>query len=119
MKSLLKHLPLTVLAVVLSCQKPDPVQPKPDSEDPVDKYEATITLTDATVTLGAEEGSTASLVFACDHKWTLEIPEDAASWLSAEKTSGKSGKTITALRTLVSSAASHARQRVTVDVMDE
>jgi hypothetical protein len=94
MKSLLKHLPLTVLAVVLSCQKPDPVQPKPDSEDPVDKYEATITLTDATVTLGAEEGSTASLVFACDHKWTLEIPEDAASWLSAEKTSGKSGKTI-------------------------
>ncbi len=32
---------------------------------------------------------------------------------------GKSGKTITALRTLVSSAASHARQRVTVDVMDE
>ena len=35
------------------------------------------------------------------------------------KLTGKSGKTITALRTLVSSAASRARQRVTVDVMDE
>ena len=32
---------------------------------------------------------------------------------------GKSGKTISALRTLVLNAASHARQRVTVDVMDE
>lgn len=35
------------------------------------------------------------------------------------KVIGKSGKTISALRTLVVSAAGHARQRVTVDVMDE
>ena len=92
MKSLLKYLPLSVLAVVISCQKPEQVpEPKPD---PVDNYEATITLNDATVTLGAEAGASDYLVFACDHQWTLEIPEEAAGWLSAEKMSGKSGKTI-------------------------
>ena len=35
------------------------------------------------------------------------------------KVIGKSGKTISALRTLISSASAHARQWVTVDVMDE
>ena len=35
------------------------------------------------------------------------------------KVIGKSGKTISALRTLVNGASAHSRQRVTVDVMDE
>ncbi|MBR6470621.1 MAG: KH domain-containing protein [Victivallales bacterium] len=35
------------------------------------------------------------------------------------KVIGKSGKTISALRTLISNASAHTRQRVTVDVMDE
>ena len=96
MKSLLKYLSLSVLAVVFSCQKPEQVQPKPEPDpDPVDNYEATITFkTDNTVTLGAEAGASSYLVFACDHQWTLEIPEDAIGWLSAEKMSGKSGRNI-------------------------
>ena len=35
------------------------------------------------------------------------------------KVIGKSGKTISALRTLINGAAAHSRQRVTIDVMDE
>ena len=84
---------LAALPLLFACQKPDPV-PQPEPEPEVDNYEATITLNESTVLLDADEGSTANLVFACDHQWTLEIPEDAAGWLSADKMSGKSGKTI-------------------------
>ena len=82
---------LAAIPLTIACQKTPVPEPEPE---PVDTYEATITLTDATVTLGSEEGATANLVFACDHQWTLEIPEEAADWLSSEKMSGKSGKTI-------------------------
>ena len=77
---------------LFACQKPDPVVPEPEPEP--DNYEATITLVESTLSLDADEGSKANLIFACDHQWTLEIPEDAKDWLSAEKMSGKSGKTI-------------------------
>ena len=83
---------LAAFPLLFACQKEDPVQPEPEP-DPVDNYDATITFTNATVTLGAEAGATANLVFSCDHQWTLEIPEEAG-WLSSEKMSGKSGKTI-------------------------
>ena len=84
---------LAFLPLLFACQKQNPV-PEPEPEPEVDNYEATISLVESTVTLGADEGSTGNLVFACDHQWTLEIPEEAASWLSSEKMSGKSGKTI-------------------------
>jgi hypothetical protein len=84
---------LAALPLLFACQKTDPV-PQPEPEPEVDNYEATITLTESTVFLDADAGSTANLVFACDHQWTLEIPEEAAGWLSSEKMSGKSGKTI-------------------------
>ena len=83
---------LAAIPLAFACQKTPVPEPEPEPE-PVDNYEATITLNDATVTLGAEEGSTGYLIFACDHQWTLEIPEDA-DWLSSDKMSGKSGKTI-------------------------
>ena len=82
-----KNFPWAVLAaltLLFACQKTDPVpQPEPDPT-PVDNYEATITLTESTDYLDADAGSTANLVFACDHQWTLEIPEEAAGWLSSE-----------------------------------
>ena len=117
MKSLLKYLPLSVLAVVLSCQKPEQVQPKPEPDpDPVDNYEATITFSsDNTVTLGAEEGSTGNLVFSCDHEWTLDIPEEAQGWLSASKTSGKSTKTTNIIFT--AKANDGARRSVTCRII--
>ena len=83
---------LATLTLVLACHK-NPV-PDPEPEPAVDNYEATITLNNASVSLGSENGATANLVFACDHQWTLEIPEEATAWLSSEKMSGKSGKTI-------------------------
>jgi len=78
---------LATVAVLFACTKPD-VEPEPDT------YEATINLVTSAVDLDADEGSTSNLVFSCDHQWSLEIPEEAQAWLSADKTSGKSGKTI-------------------------
>ena len=78
---------LALLPLAYACQETDP-------EPVVDNYEATITLNESTVSLDADGGSTGVLIFACDHEWTLDIPEEAAGWLSAEKMSGKSGKTI-------------------------
>ena len=83
---------LAAIPLAFACQKTPVPEPEPEPE-PVDNYEATITLSDDTVSLGAEEGATGYLIFACDHQWTLEIPEEA-DWLSSEKMSGKSGKTI-------------------------
>lgn len=93
MKALLKYLPLTLLAAVFACTKPvDPVEEKPVEQE--DTYEATVTFsTSNSITLDADEGAKGSIVFACDHEWTLDIPEEAQEWLSASKTSGKSTKT--------------------------
>ena len=116
MKALLKYLPLSILTIVLSCQKPDPVKPGPGKEEQEDKYEATITFSsDNTVNLGAEEGSTGNLVFSCDHEWTLEIPEEAQAWLSASKTSGKSTKTTNIIFT--AKANEGARRSVTCRII--
>ena len=116
MKALLKYLPLSILTIVLSCQKPDPVKPGPGKEEQEDKYEATITFSsDNTVNLGAEEGSTGNLVFSCDHEWTLDIPEEAQPWLSASKTSGKSTKTTNIIFT--AKANEGARRSVTCRII--
>ena len=77
-----------VLFTVPACQKDN------TPTGPTDDYAATITLVSSTVNIGPGEGDFGSLVFACDHEWFLDIPEEAQSWLSSEKMSGKSGKTI-------------------------
>ena len=88
MKKTLLRAALLALPLWLACQETEP-------EVPVDDYEATITFTNgSSVSIGPLEGDTANLLFSCDHEWTLDIPEDAAEWLSAGKFSGKSGKTI-------------------------
>lgn len=96
---------LAAAALLFACTDPQPVpepkdeepqeQPGNQTEEPVeDNYEATITLSNSTVGVGPDAGDTGRLIFACDHQWSLEIPEEAADWLSADKLSGKSGKTI-------------------------
>ncbi|MBO5595373.1 MAG: BACON domain-containing protein [Bacteroidales bacterium] len=97
MKKLFLYLMLaTALFAVPACQKDNTDQTPADNTPtgPTDNYEATITLTTQSVNIGPEEGDTGILIFACDHEWFLEIPEEAQSWLSSEKMSGKSGKTI-------------------------
>ena len=51
---------LAALPLLFACQKTDPV-PQPEPEPEVDNYEATITLTESTVFLDADAGSTANL----------------------------------------------------------
>lgn len=72
------------LSILSACEK--------DTET-IDQYEATISISEKSLTVDAEEGSTARLIFSCDHEWTVEIPAEA-SWLQADKTSGESGKRI-------------------------
>ena len=97
---------LAAAALLFACTKPETqVTPEPGKEEEKetqkpedgyveDDYAATITLDKSTIDLGAGEGAEAYLVFACDHQWKLEIPEEAQEWLSASKTTGKTGKTI-------------------------
>ena len=100
---------------VLACTKPEPIVQEQE-EPEKDTYEATITFaTDNTVTLGAEEGAKGTLVFSCDHEWTLEIPEEAQEWLSASKTSGKSTKTTSI--TFTAKANEGARRSVTCRIV--
>ena len=76
---------MLVLVFVASCGK--------QNTEPADDFDATITLNSSTVNLSAEDGATGIFTFSCDHEWTLEIPEEAQDWLSANKMSGKSTKT--------------------------
>ncbi len=80
-----------ISAVTFSACSKDPV-PAPEPDPVVDNYDATISLTTKSVSLAADDGATGNLMFACDHEWTLEMPEDASGWLSASKTSGGSTK---------------------------
>ncbi len=107
---------LLVLPLYFGCQKPDtPESPVQEEETVLDNYEATITVSTSTVTVGPEEGDTGVLIFSCDHQWTLDIPEEAQSWLSADKMSGKSGKTIRV--TLIGKANSGAARTATCRIL--
>ena len=93
-------LPVTA-ALLFACTKPATEEPEPQKQEEkptdgyvADDYDSTITLTNGTVEIGADEGDEGYLVFACDHQWMLEIPEEAQGWLSANKMNGKTGKTI-------------------------
>lgn len=99
MKKTFLYLMLAAAVLMPACQKNDPQNGNTPEEQttptgPTDDYAATITLTTQAVNIGPEEGDTGVLIFACDHEWFLDIPEEAQSWLSSEKMNGKSGKTI-------------------------
>ena len=81
------------MALLFACQKTETPEEEEKTEEQeevvVDNYEATITLSNTTVNIGPEEGDSDVLIFSCDHQWTLDIPEEAQTWLSADKMSGK------------------------------
>ena len=82
-KRLLHFLFCAALAALFSCEQ----------EEAADNYEATITIQDSSLEVGATEGSTVKVIFTCDHEWSLEMPDDA-SWLTPDKTSGKTKKSL-------------------------
>lgn len=81
-----------------------------EQEDPVDLTEAVIKLiTDKdNLMVGSEEGSATTIVFSCDYKWTLTVPEDA-DWLTFDKYEGQAGKLLTLKAT---AAANTGKERV-------
>ena len=99
MKNAIKHCLclLAISAAALSffgCESQDQPEPEPAPESE-DTYNATINLSESLITLASDEGAQAQLIFTCDHEWTLEIPEDACEWLSADKMEGGVKKLIT------------------------
>lgn len=115
MKSFFRNSLLLVLAIAAACSKPVQDNQAQTTPTVTDDFDATITLNNSAVTLSAEEGATAMFTFSCNHEWTLEIPEEAAEWLSANKTSGKSTKTTAITFTAKENAG--ARRSVTCRII--
>ena len=115
MKSFFRNSLLLVLAIAASCSKPVQDNQADNTPTVTDDFDATITLNNSAVTLSAEEGAAAMFTFSCNHEWTLEIPEEAAEWLSANKTSGKSTKTTAITFTAKENAG--ARRSVTCRII--
>ena len=71
---------------IASCEKPEPV----------DTTEAVVKLvsTKDQLRMDPDEGSTITVIFSCDYKWTLKVPEEA-SWLTFNKYEGEAGKLLT------------------------
>lgn len=67
-----------------------------EKPEPVDTTEAVIKILtdDDKLRIGPDEGSTTTIVFSCDYKWSLIVPEDAP-WLTFDKYEGQSGKLLT------------------------
>ena len=70
-------------------------QKQPDNGDTPDLTEATIKLATAKdkLVIDSEEGSVLDVIFACNHKWKINVPEEAG-WLTFDKTEGEAGKLI-------------------------
>lgn len=70
-------------------------QKEPEQGDTPDLTEATIKLTTAKdkLVIDSEEGSVLNVIFACNHKWKINVPEEAG-WLTFDKTEGEAGKLI-------------------------
>ena len=70
-------------------------QKEPDNGDTPDLTEATIKLATAKdkLVIDSEEGSVLDVIFACNHKWKINVPEEAG-WLTFDKTEGEAGKLI-------------------------
>ena len=115
MKFFFRNSLLLLLALTAACNKQNPETGTDTTPTETDTYDATITLNTSAVTLTAEEGASGMFTFSCDHAWTLEIPEEAQDWLSANKTSGKSTKT-TAI-TFTAKENTGARRSVTCRIL--
>lgn len=75
-----------------ACEKPD------IEKDPVDQIDSTVAKIKLNTAkdklhLDAAEGSSINIIFSCDYKWKIVVPEDA-SWLSFDQTEGEAGKII-------------------------
>ena len=115
-KNLLLYALLGIFLLLPGCKKIQPEeQGNNNTPEEQDTYEATITLNNATLILGADEGASGAFLFSCDHEWTLEIPEDAQAWLSASKTSGKATKTTSI--TFTAKANDGARRTATCRIL--
>ena len=70
-------------------------QKEPEQGETPDRTEATIKLTTAKdkLVIDSEEGSVLNIIFACDHKWKLIVPEESGG-LTFDKTEGEAGKLI-------------------------
>jgi hypothetical protein len=70
-------------------------QKEPEQGETPDLTEATIKLTTAKdkLVIDSEEGSVLNVIFACNHKWKINVPEEAG-WLTFDKTEGEAGKLI-------------------------
>lgn len=70
-------------------------QKQPDNGDTPDLTEATIKLATAKdkLVIDSEEGSVLDVIFACNHTWKINVPEEAG-WLTFDKTEGEAGKLI-------------------------
>lgn len=70
-------------------------QKEPEQGETPDLTEATIKLTTAKdkLVIDSEEGSVLNIIFACDHKWKINVPEESG-WLTFDKTEGEAGKLI-------------------------
>lgn len=80
-------------------------QKQPDNGDTPDLTEATIKLATAKdkLVIDSEEGSVLDVIFACDHKWKINVPEEAG-WLTFDKTEGEAGKLIGVQATAVANS---------------
>ena len=75
-----------------ACEKPD------IEKDPVDQIDSTVAKIKLNTAkdklhLDAAEGSSINIIFSCDYKWKIVVPEDA-SWLTFDQTEGEAGKII-------------------------
>ena len=70
-------------------------QKEPEQGETPDLTEATIKLATAKdkLVIDSEEGSVLDVIFACNHKWKINVPEEAG-WLTFDKTEGEAGKLI-------------------------
>ena len=97
-----------------SCEEVTPETPDEPVVDVADTPDAKITLTNGDlVELSAVEGATTSFIFKTDHKWTLEIPEDA-TWLTADKMEGEKRVSTTIKFTAAANTAPEVRKATCV-----
>ena len=91
-----------------ACDKPEPVEPDDpeqelceecgknpcecETDEPSDSTEYTIKFSAKAEYEVPAEASSKTIIFTCDGPWTVVIPEDAQSWITAEPTSGEASE---------------------------
>ena len=96
-------------SMMLSCEKPEPIDDEKDPVEVTDSTDATISFTNGDVVeIASEEGATGNFIFKTDYKWSLEIPEDA-TWLTADKMEGE--KRVSSMIKFTAAANTEAQPR--------